>query len=132
MANKKVKPANLGAAIDEILTDYAEKVVTDTKEAVEETGKLAAKTAQAYASRIGRGRYAKSIKSKTESSNSFGTTVVVYSTQYRIAHLLEHGHVVKARGRIVGTARAFPHFAPAEATAETMLVRKIEQLVKGG
>lgn len=132
MANKKVKPENLGAAIDEILTDYAEKVVTDTKEAVVETGKMAAKTAQAYAGRIGRGQYAKSIKSKTESSNSFGTSVVVYSTQYRIAHLLEHGHVVKRGGKVVGKARAFPHFSLAEATAETMLVRKIEQLVKGG
>lgn len=132
MSNRKVTPENLGAAIEEILTDYAHEVVTDTKEAVEATGKLAAETAQAYASRIGRGKYAKSIKSKTESSTSFGTTVVVYSTQYRIAHLLEHGHVVKVNGKVVGTARAFPHFTPAEVTAETLLVRKIEQLVKGG
>lgn len=132
MSNRKVTPENLGAAIEEILTDYAHEVVTDTKEAVEATGKLAAETAQAYASRIGRGKYAKSIKSKTESSTSFGTTVVVYSTQYRIAHLLEHGHVVKKNDKVVGTARAFPHFAPAEVTAETLLVRKIEQLVKGG
>ena len=132
MSNRKVTPENLGAAIEEILTDYAHEVVTDTKEAVEATGKLAAETAQAYASRIGRGKYAKSIKSKTESSTSFGTTVVVYSTQYRIAHLLEHGHVVKVNGKVVGTVRAFPHFAPAEVTAETLLVRKIEQLVKGG
>ena len=132
MSNRKVTPENLGAAIEEILTDYAHEVVTDTKEAVEATGKLAAETAQAYASRIGRGKYAKSIKSKTESSTSFGTTVVVYSTQYRIAHLLEHGHVVKVNGKVVGTARAFPHFTPAEVTAETLLIRKIEQLVKGG
>lgn len=132
MANRKVTPANLGTAIEEILTDYADTVVTDMKEAVEETGKMAAKTAQAYATRIGRGKYAKSIKSKTESSTSFGTTVVVYSTQYRIAHLLEHGHIVKVHGRVVGTARAFPHFAPAEAIADAALVKKIEQLVKGG
>lgn len=132
MANRKVTPENLGAAIEEILADYADTVVTDMKEAVEATGKMAAQTAQAYATRIGRGKYAKSIKSKTESSTSFGTTVVVYSTQYRIAHLLEHGHIVKAHGRVVGTARAFPHFAPAEAMADAALVKKIEQLVKGG
>lgn len=132
MATRKVSPNDLGAAIDEILKDYADTVVHDMKEAVEATGKMAAETAQTYASRIGRGKYAKSIKSKTESSTSFGTTVVVYSTQYRIAHLLEHGHVVKKNGKVVGTARAFPHFTPAEVTAETLLVRKIEQLVKGG
>lgn len=132
MSSRKVTPENLGAALEEILEDYAKEVVTDTKEAVEATGKMAAETAQAYASRIGRGRYAKSIKSKTESSNSFGTTVVVYSTQYRIAHLLEHGHRKVVHGKVLGTTRAFPHFAPAEAMAESTLVRKIEQLVKGG
>ena len=128
----KVTPEGLEAAVASILEDYADKVVGDMKDAVEQTGKAAAKVAQAYASGIGRGKYAKSIKAKTTSSNSFGTTVTIYSTQHRIAHLLEHGHVVKAHGRVVGVSRAFPHFAPAEAQAETMLVRKIEQAVKGG
>lgn len=132
MANRKVTPENLGAALDEILTDYLDAVVTDTKEAVEATGKMAVETAQAYASRIGRGRYAKSIKLKTESSTSFGTTVVIYSTQYRIAHLLEHGHKKVVHGKVLGTTRAFPHFAPAEAMAETTLVHKVEQAAKGG
>lgn len=132
MATRKVSPNDLGAAIDEILKDYADTVVHDMKEAVEATGKMAAETAQAYASRIGRGKYAKSIKAKTESTTAFATTVVIYSTQYRIAHLLEHGHVVKKNGKVVGTARAFPHFAPAEAMADSALVQKIEQAVKGG
>ena len=132
MSNRKVTPENLGEAINDILIEYAETTATNMKEAVEATGKMAAETAQAYASRIGRGKYAKSIKSKTESSTAFGTTVVIFSTQYRIAHLLEHGHVVKKDGKVVGTARAFPHFAPAEAMAESTLVKKIEQVVKGG
>lgn len=132
MTTRKVSPNDLGAAIDEILKDYADTVVHDMKEAVEATGKMAAETAQAYASRIGRGKYAKSIKAKTESTTAFATTVVIYSTQYRIAHLLEHGHVVKKNGKVVGTARAFPHFAPAEAMADSTLVQKIEQAVKGG
>lgn len=128
----KVTPEGLEAAVAGILEDYADQVVLDMKDAVEQTGKAAAKVAQTYASRIGRGKYAKSIKAKITASSSFGTTVTIYSTQYRIAHLLEHGHVVKAHGKIVGVSRAFPHFAPAEAQAETMLVRKIEQAVKGG
>lgn len=132
MSSRKVTPENLGDAINDILNEYAQTTVKSMKEAVEATGKMAAETAQAYASRIGRGKYAKSIKVKTESSNSFGTSVVVYSTQYRIAHLLEHGHVVKKDGKIVGSARAFPHFAMAEAMAESTLVKKIEQAVKGG
>lgn len=131
MAYRKVNPENLGDAINEILTDYAETVVTDMKGAVEATGKMAAETAQAYASRIGRGKYAKSIKAKTTENGRVSTTVTVYSDQYRIAHLLEHGHALKVHGKIVGVTRAFPHFAPAEAMAESTLVKKIEQAVKG-
>ena len=132
MATRKVDPSNLGDAINDILNDYAETVVKDMKEAVEVTGKMAMETAQAYASRIGRGKYAKSIKVKTMSSNAFGTSVTVYSTQYRIAHLLEHGHEVKNRtGEVIGNARAFPHFAMAEAMADETLPKKIEQAIKG-
>ena len=131
MSTRKISPDQLGAAIDEILNDYADTVVHDMKEAVEATGKMAAETAQAYASGIGKGKYAKSIKAKTTASNTFGTTVTIYSTQYRIAHLLEHGHVLKVHGKVVGTARAFPHFTPAEAMAESTLQRKIEQAIKG-
>ena len=131
MATRKVDPAHLGDAINDILNEYAETVVHDMKEAVEATGKMAAETAQAYASRIGRGKYAKSIKAKTTASNSFGTSVTIYSTQYRIAHLLEHGHVVKVNGKVVGNTRAFPHFAMAEAMAEETLPKKIEQAIKG-
>ena len=129
---RRIKPEQLGDVINEILCDYADAVVTSSKEAVEETGKMAAKVAQSYASRIGKGKYAKSIKSKTTKSDSFGTEVTVYSTQYRIAHLLEHGHVVKVHGKVVGVARAFPHFAPAEASAETMLEQKIKQAIQKG
>ena len=131
MSTRKVTPENLGQAINDILTEYANTVTKDVKSAVVETGKMAAETAQAYASRIGRGKYATSIKSKTTISNSFETSVTVYSTQYRIAHLLEHGHVIKAAGKVVGMTRAFPHFQPAEAMAEAALPNKVEQAIKG-
>ena len=132
MATRKISPDHIGEAINDILNDYTNTVVKDMKEAVEATGKMAAETAQAYASRIGRGKYAKSIKAKTEASTAFGTTVVIFSTQYRIAHLLEHGPVVKKNGTVVGTARAFSHFAMAEAMADATLPKKIEQAVQGG
>lgn len=126
---KRVKPENLDEAISEILEDYRDQVAVDMKEAVEQAGKATAQIAQAYASRIGSGKYAKSIKSKTTETSSFGTTVTIFSTQYRIAHLLEHGHVVKAHGKIVGTARAFPHFAPAEQKGEELLMQKVRKAI---
>lgn len=132
MANRTIKPEQLGEAISEILNEYAEEVTENSKEAVEATGKMAVQVAQAYASRIGRGRYAKSIKLHKSDSSLYGFTVTVHSTKYNLAHLLEHGHVVKVRGRIVGASRAFPHFAPAEAMAEKMLESKIKQAIQKG
>lgn len=130
MANRKIKPEQLGEAINEILTEYADEVVENSTEAVEATAKMAVQVAQAYASRIGRGRYAKSIKSTKTETSMYGTTVTIHSTQYRVAHLLEHGHVLKIRGKVRGTTRAFPHFAPAEAMAETMLEQKVKQAIQ--
>lgn len=128
---KRIRPEELESAISEIVKEYSDQVVSDVKDAVEAAGKATAKIAQAYASRIGRGKYAKSIKSKTTESSSFATTVAIHSTQYRIAHLLEHGHIVKVHGKVVGTARAFPHFAPAEKQGGEILEQKVKQAIGG-
>ena len=131
MATRKIKPEQFGEVLDEILTDYAEQVVEDSKEAVEVTAKMALKVAKTYASRIGTGKYVSSLKTTKTESNAYGTTVTIHSTKYRIAHLLEHGHTLKINGRVVGSTRAFPHFAPAEAMAESTLENKIKQAIGG-
>lgn len=131
MASRKIKPEQLGEAINEILTEYAETVTENSKEAVEATAKMAVKVAQSYASGIGRGRYAKSITSTKTESSLYGTTVTIHSKQYRIAHLLEHGHAKVTRsGKVLGMTKAFPHFRPAEAMAESTLEQKIKQAVQ--
>ena len=130
MATKKIKPEQLGEAINEILTEYAEEVVDNSKEAVEATARSTVQIAQAYASGIGRGRYAKSIKSTKTEVTAYGTVVTIHSTKYRIAHLLEHGHPIVKKGKAVGSAKAFPHFRLAEAKAETMLEQKVKQAIQ--
>lgn len=130
MATKKIKPEQLGEAINEILTEYAEEVVDNSKEAVEATARSTVQIAQAYASGIGRGRYAKSIKSTKTEVTAYGTVVTIHSTKYRIAHLLEHGHPIVKKGKTVGSANAFPHFRLAEAKAETMLEQKVKQAIQ--
>ena len=134
MATRKVTADNLDTVINDILTDYFEDVAKNTDAAVEQTGKMALDVAKSYASMIGQGKYAKSLSlEKTEESGRVyvGTTVTIYSKQYRLAHLLEHGHILKVKGKVVGNTRAFPHFAPAEKMAEETLPKKIEQAIKG-
>lgn len=131
MANRKIKPEQLGQVLNEILTDYAEEVVDNSKEAVEATAKMTVQVAQSYASRIGRGRYANSITSTKTETSMYGTTVTIHSKQYRIAHLLEHGHAKVTRsGRVLGMTKAFPHFRPAEAMAESALEQKVKQAIQ--
>lgn len=134
MSTRKISPDQLGAAIADILDEYFEAVAKDTDAAVEQTGKMALDVAKTYASMIGHGKYAKSLSLQKESESGrvyVGTTVTIYSKQYRVAHLLEHGHVLKIHGKVLGATRAFPHFAPAEAMAESVLQKKIEQAIKG-
>lgn len=131
MASRKIKPEQLGEAINEILTEYAETVTENSKEAVETTAKMAVKVAQSYASGIGRGKYAKSITSTKTETSIYGTTVTIHSKQYRIAHLLEHGHAKVTRsGKVLGMTKAFPHFRPAEAMAESTLEQKVKQAIQ--
>lgn len=132
MASRKIKPGQLGEAINEILTEYADEVVESSKEAVDVTAKSTVQIAQAYASGIGRGRYAKSIKSTKTEVTAYGIVVTIHSTKYRIAHLLEHGHPIVKHGKAVGSANAFPHFRLAEAKAETMLEQKVKQAIERG
>ena len=134
MAVRKISPEQFGEVLNDILTDYAEQVTEDVNDAVIATGKMTVKVAKAYANRIGRGKYATSLSMQEDAGAGrvmLGKHVTIYSKQYRLAHLLEHGHVVKAYGKIVGTARAFPHFAPAEAMAESMLESKVKQAIGG-
>lgn len=135
MASRKIKPGQLGEAINEILNEYANEVVESSKEAVISTGKMALKVAQAHASQIGRGKYARSLTMEEGADTGrvyMGTSVTIYSKQYRLAHLLEHGHVLKVRGKVRGVTRAFPHFAPAEQYAIQMLPEKIKQVIQRG
>ena len=133
-SNIKVTPDGFEAAVKDILNDYADDVVKDVKQAVELTGKETVQFVHAAISAAGIGgrKYRNSYRVKTLKSTSFETSVVIHSPKYyRIAHLLEHGHTLKIHGRVLGTVRAFPHLAPAEAKAEQLLVRNVEKAIRG-
>lgn len=123
-----INPENLSAEIGAIMQTFNHTVVTATDEAAVQAAKKAVKELKATSPRRS-GKYAKGWTYKKQKS---GSCVVYNKARPQLTHLLEKGHPVKGRGKTVtGTARAFPHIADAEETAEktfeTYLKNKIEK-----
>lgn len=114
--SKRIKPEQLGDEIGKILTEYSDDVVRELPDACKDAAKATVKALKANASNIGTGRYRSSFKSKKTAGDSSQTTYTVYSTRYRVAHLLERGHPIRNQpgGRVYGVSAARPHWAPAE------------------
>ena len=131
----KIEPSQLQTAITDIITKYAQEVGKGTKEDVLSSGKACVEMVRAGidAAGIGGKTYRKSFKSTTTKDTAYITTVEVHSPKhYRLTHVLEHGHVVKnKKGEVIGTAKAFPHLAPAEKEASSLLEKKIKLTIGG-
>ena len=130
----RITPNELEGAITEIINDYTKEVGKSVPEDVKSTGKACVQMLKANIDSAGIGGrvYKNSFTSTTTKETAFETTVEVHSPKhYRVTHLLEHGHVLKIRGKVVGMTRAFPHFAPAEKSAADLLERKIKMRIRG-
>lgn len=133
--NQTVKPDELAAAVDEILSGYAEQVTDAVKEEAQDVAKTAVKEIKANARELfntgGTNSYANSWRQKVVEENSQGVTVVVYSRKYQLAHLLEHGHAVVRSGAVIGHVHGRPHIGPAEENATRELERRIKIKISG-
>lgn len=132
----RIKPDELAAAVDEILSGYADNVVSAVKEETQDVAKSCVKEIKANARRLfgakGSNPYANSWRSKITAENAEGVIVTVYSRKYQLAHLLEHGHAIVRSGKMIGRVSARPHIAPAEQNAAKELERRITLKVSGG
>lgn len=97
--------------------DYADEVLAKD---IEEAAKLAKDEVQNNAP-VDTGKYKKSWKVKKDMKDPRKPAATVYASggNYRLTHLLEHGHAKRNGGRVRGTE----HIAPAEELAG----RKLEQ-----
>lgn len=132
MAKVKCSPGDLGISIEDILEEYSEEVAKNMPDIVQQVTKDTVKDLKSRATKLfgGKGKkaYAKSFKSKKVVGTSAKTTYRIYSTQYQLAHLLEHGHAIKNQtGRIYGKTQARPHWGPAEEKAIKDLEDKISE-----
>lgn len=132
MKNTKVKPGQFGEALNDAIKQYSDAVVESLPDAVNAAAKKALKTLKSEAkSKIGGKTYVSSFKSKKTQSDSNITEYTLYSTRYRVAHLLEHGHVVRNQtGRVYGVTSAKPHWAPAEDAGIKELEEQIQKKVE--
>lgn len=125
---------DLAETVREELEAYAGAVAGDVKDAVKDVAKECRKSIMDRARQLFRTHsvksYAKSWKAKTVEENSAGVRIVIYSTKYQIAHLLEHGHKVVVKGRVYGQTQPRPHIAPAEREAETKLNKAVKIAVR--
>lgn len=122
-------PGDFAADLQQILRQYGAAMDLAVDEAAKACGKEAARTLRQTSPKGYRGTYAKSWTVKVEKKK----TVVVYNKQYRLTHLLEHGHKTRKKdGRYGNKAetRAFEHIAPVADSVAENFPAKINEYLK--
>lgn len=129
----KVTIDNFDKAIEKILDDYSGEVNKNVDLITKRVGQRGAQllrneSASTFpvptSNRKSTGKYASGWTAKTEKSRLY-TTVTIYNKTPGLPHLLEHGHIVKAGGRVAGKAPAYVHIAP----VETKIINEYEREV---
>lgn len=119
---------NIGAAVMEILQDYAAEEAEVVEREVEAVTKATAKRLRETSPKSQKPRtekrYFKGWTAKFERKRMQAAGTVYNKTKPGVAHLLESGHGPGRRGWRV---QAFPHIAKAAAWAEDELMRRLTQ-----
>ncbi|MGI6256604.1 MAG: HK97 gp10 family phage protein [Anaerovoracaceae bacterium] len=126
--SRKVSIENLATEVMKELTEYEKSTEEGMKKAVKNAGKLVRNEIKAGAP-VKSGDYAKSWAVKTLKENSHTLEISVHSrNRYQLAHLLEHGHVLRNGGR----SKAITHIGPAEEHGIKKLEEDIKRSIRDG
>ena len=128
--SKGINPADLGEALEKELTIYHESVNEAINLATEQAAKKLVKKTKATAPVGARGSYQRNIASKLLTKTRTTAIYVWYvkAPDYRLTHLLVHGHATKDGGR----TRANPFLTNALDEVLPEYEKEIEEAVKGG
>lgn len=132
MGRKRITVDQLRGEVTKILEEYKDDVDKCIDAASTQYGKIAKRELQDDSPKR-TGHYAKGWAYHKQKSKDERGVVVHNASEYRLTHLLEHGHVVRnGTHRVVGRARAFPHIGPEEEKIieefETEVKQKIGKL----
>lgn len=127
--SKAIKPENLGDAISQQLTIYADHVEKAVQEAAAESMDKLVKLTKATAP-VGKrkGTFRRKITSSVERGmrGVFSYVWHVKAPDHRLTHLLVHGHATKDGGRTKGN----PFLANALAQVLPEYERKVEEVLR--
>lgn len=117
----KIKSNKFYVAINDVLSGYALAVNEGVASAVNQTAKKSLAVVR-QKSPVRFGDYKKGWASTTTKNS----VIIHNKKQYRLTHLLEHGHQLPQGGR----AKAYPHIRPAEQEAERILPQLVKQAIE--
>lgn len=132
----RVTPNGLAKEILKELNQYTENVSEAVDEAVVDIAKESQRKLKAVRSVEGSNVWRKypngwTIKSKKRKGKREET--VWNQRQYRLTHLLEHGHVIKnGTGRTYGRTRSFVHIGPINDEAQEKLLKAVQEAIERG
>lgn len=130
MANQKISLDQLGEAIQQELTIYSESVTRAIDQESEKAIKELVSKTRSTAPVGHRGDFKKSIASKLSKKTDRGNTYTWYvkAPNYRLTHLLVHGHAKKNGGR----TRANPFLQNALAEVLPAYESKVKEAIQNG
>lgn len=132
MARRKtIRPIDLDKTVQEICAKYGDSVYDVMGDAVKEVSDEATQKLRAVNFKTGGEYSADWIAEEIPKGRLNKTAIVRNEEHYRLAHLLEFGHVSKnGTGRTFGRVKAYPHIKPVEEWAKKALPQKVESMVK--
>lgn len=127
MANIRID--QLADEIASELAKYSQDVVEKVNLSSERVGKAAVRKLKATSPKDS-GDYAKSWTMTTEPGIGEPHNRIIHNKapEYRLAHLLEHGHAKTGGGRVEG----IPHIRPAEEEVIRDFVKEVEEAIRNG